>query len=424
MLKLISMKKIFDILPPKEVKRLSEDKKRPSFRLRKPESKISPLQVSPKKSSLLLIIPLILIIAGVLSYFKFLKVEIKIWPETETVTFKEKLTLDTKIENPDFENKLLPGKIFEVENQFSEEFSSSGKLLKKAEGIIRLYNAFTTQPETWREGTRFVSADGKLFLSKDKISVPGAEIKNGKIVPIWVNVPVIATEPGEDYNIGPSYFSIVAFRGTPRYTKFYGESLQPMAGGGQVSQVIKEDLEMAENILTEKAKVGLKEALKSKIPAEFVFLEPALEIKILDKFSLAKAGDETEKFNFQVKAKSAIISFKKEDVENFSEKFILSQIPKGKSLYRESLKIEYLPEAVNFETGKLSLSLNFSAKIYPEIDELTFRKGFMGKSLAEVKIFLESQPEISQTEIRVFPFWVKSIPKDIEKIEIKYPLID
>ena len=419
-------KKVFDILPPEkfEEKKEALGKEKPKFKL--PEIRLPKLPQIRLKKKLIFVpsIILIVLISLFIFSFKFSKAEIKIWPETATLTFKTKLTADTKVKSPDFKNNLLPGKIFEAEKTISEEFSSSGKSLKKAEGLIRLYNSFTIQPETWLAGTRFVSSDGKLFKSKDKISVPGAEIKNGKIVPSFVDVPVIAAEGGSDYNIAPSHFSIIAFKGTPRYYKFYGESFQSMTGGGEVSQVTKEDLEKAENVLTEKLRGELKEILKSEIPAEFVFLTDASEIKILDKSSLAREGMEIEKFNFQLQAKMSTISFEREDIEKFAEQFILPQISKGKSIFRESLKIEYLPEIINFELGKIIISLNLSVKIYPEIDLQSLKRTLIGKSLAETKIFFENQPQIIKTEIHLFPFWLKSIPKDIEKIEIGYPIID
>ncbi len=421
-------KKIFDILPPKPPTTFREEKKPPvveQVTLPKPiREKVFrvPPKISLKKSFFLFI--LVLIIVGFLLSFKFSQAEIKIWPETDTVSLKTKLTIEKTIKTPDFQNKIIPGEIFEIEKTISQEFPSSGRLLKKAEGTIRLYNEFTTNDENWLAGTRFVSSDGKLFLSKNKIAVPGAEVKNGKMVPSSVDVPVIAAEPGSDYNIGPSHFSIVVFRGTPRYTKFYGESFQAMTGGGDSFQVTKEDLEKAENVLTDRAKTESKEVLKNKIPAEFFFLEDAVETKILDKSSSAKAGTEVEKFNFQVKVKSTTISFKKADAANFAKEFIRAQIPQDELLYQESLKIDYTPEVVNLELGKLSLSLNFSAKIYPAIDESALKKGLTGKSLSETKIFLENQPKILRSETRLSPFWVKSLPQNMERIKVKYPLID
>ena len=200
-----------------------------------------------------------------------------------------------------------------------------------------------------------------------------------------------------------------------------------MTGGGEVPQVKKEDLENAEKILIEKAKIESEKALEAKIPTEFLFLKEIFETKILEKFSLAQIGTETEKFNFQVRANCTTISFLRQDINNFAKEYISSQIHEDKKLFdeKDGLKIEYSPEKLfSFESGKTTLSLNFSAKIYSEIDLDSLKKGLAGKSLAETKTFLENQPDILRTEVRFSPFWIRNVPKDIKKIEIQYPLID
>jgi len=415
--------KILDILPPEEKKK-EEIVKKEVLKKEKPEFKFKiTLPKFPLKKGLVFLPLFVLFFLFILSSY-LAKAEIKIWPEVQSPNFRAKITVDKEVEKPDFNAKLIPGKIFEVEKNVSGEFSSSGKILKKAEGTIRLYNNFTTQDENWLSGTRFVSSDGKLFKSKAKILVPGAQVKNGKMVPASVDVPVIAAEGGTDYNISPSKFSIIAFRGTPRYTKYYGESFESMTGGGEVPQVKKEDLENAQNFLIEKAKTESKSALKEIIPSEFLFSEDALQTKILDKFSSTKEGDEVEKFNFQVKASSATFAFLKADLNNFAKDFILSQISEGKKLFEESLRIEYSPETADYQEGKISLSLDFSAKIYSEIDMDVFKKNLRGKSLTETKTFLENQPDIIRSEVNFFPFWIKNIPNNLERIKIQYPLID
>jgi len=406
--------KIFDILPPKETRKEKEIKEE------KPEFKIS--LPSPKKKSLFYV-PLILILAFLSCYFTLSKAEIEIWPESEVLTFETKLTIDKTAENVDFSNKVIPGKIFEAEKTITEEFSSSGTVLKekKAEGIIRVYNDYSTSPQVLLATTRFVSADGKLFRTPTKITIPGGHYENGKFVPGYLDAQVKADQPGPEYNIGPSTFSIPGFAGTARYTKFYGKSFQAMTGGlkEEESQVTQEDLDQAQKTLEEKALQNCKVALKEKISPEFILLEEILDSEIIETFSLAKPKEELEKFSFQVKAKSQALVFKSEDVENFARDFILSQIPESKKIYQESLKINYLPETSDLKLGKIILSLNMEAKIYSDIDQINLKKGLEGKSLAEAKLFLEDQPQITQVLVKFWPFWVKKVPEDIEKIEIK-----
>jgi len=420
-------KKVFDIRPPQSQKTFSE--KEPLL----VEKKTSPLKIIkipkiPKgprirgKKILWISVPLILIIIGAVG-FRISKAEIEIWPQTETVSFTTEVTVDVSAGVSDFDNYVIAGKIVEQESSISQTFLSTGQTLKKAAGIIRLYNAYTTQSENWLAGTRFVSADGKLFKSKDEITVPGAEMKDGNMVASYVDVPVEAAEEGEDYNIGPSHFSIYVFRGTPRYTKFYGESFETMRGGGQSPQVTQEDLQEAENSLAEKTKEAAIQGLEKKISVDFVFLPDVLETEVLEKYSLAKAGDAKEQFDLGIKAVATTIVFARSDAQSFAKNFTLSRIPAHKLLYLPSLDIEYTPDVVDFELGRIILSLDFSAKIYPDIDLLLLKKGLIGKSSKEANLFLENQTDIISAETKFWPFWVQSVPKGLNKIEIQYPVI-
>lgn len=417
-------KKIFDILPPKEFEKKKveefplEKEYRPRFK--KPEFKIS------KKLSSSFFIPLVLISIGIFCYFTLSKAEIEIWPESEVLTFETKLTIDKTAENVDLLNKVIPGKIFEGEKTITEEFSSSGVVLKekKAEGIIRVYNDYSTSPQVLIARTRFVSADGKLFRTPTKITIPGGHYEKGKFISGYLDVQVKADQPGPEYNIDPSTFSIPGFAGTARYTKFYGKSFQAMTGGfrEEVPQVTQEDLDQAQKILEEKALKDCKVALKEKISPEFILLDDILDSKVIETFSLARPKEELEKFSFQVKANSTALVFKTEDAENFARDFILSQIPEDKQLYQESLKITYSLENVNLELAKAALSLQMEAKIYSDIDTENLKKGLSRKSLTEAKLFLEDQPQITQVLVKFWPFWVKKVPEDIGKIKIKLNL--
>lgn len=419
--------KIWDIVPPKTPSPSSKgEEPKVEYKRTNEEEERERLPKETKVNFGWVLILLFLILAFVVG-FKMSKAEIKIWPETETIFLKKEITVDTKIQNSDFKNETIPGQLLTIEESLLESFTSSGKTQKEAEGVIRLYNEYTTKSETWREGTRFVSSEGKLFKSKDNIAVPGADIEGGKLAPNYVDVPVIAAEAGEDYNIGPSNFSIFVYRGTEKYTKYYGKSLESMKGGGDSTQVTAEDISDAQEIITEKAKAKAIASLKAKVANEFVFLDDILETEVTDIFSLAKEGDEVEKFNCRAVVKATTIVFKRAQVYSLVKSFISSKTPEGRLVYEKSLKIDYTPRVVDFESERTVISLSFSVKIYPEIDLQLLKKSLIGKSLEETKIFLERQSEFTDTkkpEIKFWPFWVKSVPQDLNKIEIEYPLID
>ena len=419
-------KKIIDILPPKKLEK-KEVKELPVEKELKPPLK-KPLKflLSPLKIGLISVI-FILILAGIFSYFTpphlWGGAEIEIWPESDVLTFKTKITGDTSIEKIDFSNKITPAKIFEAEKTITEEFPSSGRVLKekKAEGIIRVYNNYSTSPQVLVATTRFVSADGKLFRSIEKVTIPGGKYGEGKFVPGYLDIKVRADKSGPEYNIRPTTFSIPGFAGTALYTKFYGKSFQPMKGGEikEVLVVTQKDLDRAKEILVKKAKEEAEAVLKDKISPEFDLLKDALETKILETTPLAQAGQEIERFTFQVKAKSKAIVFKLKDIEDFALDFISPQILPGKKVLSNSLKMNYSPENIDFGQGKITLSLEMTAKIFSDIDEVSLKKALSGKTLTETEIFLRNQPQIIKAKVRLLPFWVKKIPEDLRKIEVK-----
>lgn len=192
-----------------------------------------------------------------------------------------------------------------------------------------------------------------------------------------------------------------------------------MKAGGEILQVTKDDLARAEDTLTEKAKTESVTALKSKVPEGYVFSEKIIETKILEKSSSVAAGIGTEKFSFQVKTKSATVSFKEKDIEDFALMSLNSQVPEGKKLYSESLKTEYTPETFSLDTGKVIVQLLVSGKIYPEIDSDSLKKALARKPISEANILLENQPEITRYEIRFSLPWLKNIPNKLEKINIE-----
>lgn len=358
------------------------------------------------------------------SNVKFSKAEIQISPAFEEIKTTEKISVFTNIDNSDFKNKILPGKIFEKEMVFSDQFEATGRTLQKAEGIIRLYNKYTTQEEVWAAGTRFISSEGKVFKSKDKIIVPPAKIQNGKIEPSFVDVPVIAAEGGKEYNIGPSYFSVLAFKGSPRFDKYEGKSTEPMKGGGEVLEVKKEDLENGEKILMERINGKMNDILKNEVSSDFQFLLNNFSVEKIEKKSSAKEGDKVEKFNLEIKVRVKTIIFKKEEVLRFTENLFLSQIPKEKELDKKSIQLEFEGENFNLEKEKMSFLLKASAKTFYKFDVAALKKGIAGKKINEAKMFLTLQPGISRIKINIFPFWIKKIPEDLNKIKIIYPQVD
>lgn len=416
-----SSRKTFDIIPPERI----EEKSLPKIEFGEKEPREKEVFRPKIRKTPLKIISLviILILGGIISYFIFQRAEIIVWPKTQQVNFQEKVTVDLNAKQSDFSTNTVPGVILEEEQRTSQDFSSSGKTLKekKAEGIIQVYNAYSTSSQVLVATTRFVSADGKLFRSIERATIPGGHYDKGKLVPGVFDVKVQADQPGQDYNIEPSTFSIPGFAGTPRYTAFYGKSFEPMKGGfkGEAAQVTQGDLEEAEKALKEKLLESAKISLKNKVSEQVVVLEEASEKEFSSLVLSAKAGEEKNSFVGEGQLSFKALTFKKSDLENFVIEYIISQISKDQKLDLNSLKISYSPEIVKLNEGKMILALDFSAKIYFDILDKGLKDDLAGKELPEAKELLSKDPRISKSEISLWPFWMGKIPSSIKKIKIE-----
>ncbi len=377
-----------------------------------------------------------LILAGIFAFLLFSKVKIEIWPEISVSTFETNVNVELGKNEPDFEAKIIPGKVFEDQKTASKEFSASGKMMKeeKAKGIIRVFNKYSTSAQGLLSNTRFVSDKGKLFRSLEREVIPGGHYEKGKFVAGFVDIKVMAAEPGEDYNIGPSTFSIPGFKGTSKYTYFYGESSSPMVGGfkGEVSQITSEDIKKAGLALSDELKEESKNFLKKTIPADYILLDETIFQDITEGSSSIKAGSEGESFNLQIKVESKGVGFRKSDVDEFIRKFITSNISEDEMFEKESLEVNYslkLPPSSTgdgaddiLKSGKIILATEIKAKIYQNINLAELKRALAGKSLKETKIFLGDLPRVTKVEIKSWPFLRRKIPDDMGKIELKLNL--
>lgn len=392
--------KIFDILPPKKIViEKIKGKKSVSFGIRKG----------------LIFVFLLLIFLGVASYFTLTKVKVEIWPRTQILNLEDRVIADINASQVDSSTKVIPAKIIEIEEEASQEFPASGKIEKEAEGKIRVYNKYNL-PVTLKAGTRFQPANKETlyFCSPLKTAIPAKSF-----VDIQVKACLVKSSEGDKYNIGPSKFSIPGLSGSELFFYLYGESFEPMKGGGRVPQVTNEDLERAKDILTDVLFSQLEESLKNKISTDFVLLEGTTKKEILETTSDAEAGAKTEFFKLKEKAKLYSLIFLKSDLEKFAKDNILANIPRDKKFQTESLKIDFQPESINLEKGKITLKLKFSSKFFSDLNSASLKENLKGKSFLEGKRVLENQEDIIKAQISAWPFWLRQIPKDIEKIELK-----
>ncbi|MBU2544863.1 hypothetical protein KKC65_00195 [Patescibacteria group bacterium] len=413
-------KKFFDIIPPKE--EVTE-----SLLTEKSDSvTLEPVAVVKEKRhsrfpKALIGVVTIAVLALIVVFFLPNDVEIKVWPVMRDVAFTETVIIDLNTAEVDLENNIIPGQIVNSEKTGSQEFSSTGTAIKesKAEGTITVYNAYSSSSRSLVV-SRFVSADGKLFWSTRKITIPGYHYEGGKLIPGEKEVEVIAAEAGPEYNISATTFALPALAGTALYTTIYAKSFSPMMGGyeGKVGQVTQDDLDNAENILAEKLKSENADQLTKSLEEDFMLPSETIINDISNIKSSQLVGAKVDSFNLEAGIKSTGLAFRKSDIDDFVLANINLNIKQDHVIKEGTLEIEYVLEEVDLETGQMIIRLEVSAKSHADIDLETLKKAIIGKSFKETEIFLNSLPEIDRIELNTGLSLKKTIPEDMSKVEV------
>jgi len=355
-------------------------------------------------------------------YFVLPRAQVVLSPKKEKVNFDTEITVDKNINSVDEKEGKIPGQFFQLESSISKEFPTTGEkeVEEKAKGTITVYNQYSSSPQTLVKTTRFKATDGKIFRLVDTVTIPGATIDEGKIIASSKDVEVIADEAGEAYNIGPSKFTIPGFEGSPKYAAFYGQSSAAMSGGakGKMKVATKDDIDGATNIVTIEVKDKVKKEFQEKIPQGLKLLESAQSLEIIESSSNLKANQPGERFIVTVKAKASGLAFKEQDALFLAGKIMNEKISGNKILLLSTIKINYQSVKNNFTQGKTVLTCKVEADAAWNFDEEKIKNDLAGKNEADVRTYLSSIPEIENARVIFWPFWVKKIPSNKNKIKV------
>jgi len=292
---------------------------------------------------------------------------------------------------------------------------------KKASGTIIVYNSYSSSKQRLIKNTRFESPTGEIYRIKESITVPGTIVEEGKIVPGSVDVVVYADEPGEEYNMGLSDFTIPGFRGDPRYEKFYARSKTEMSGGfsGTIKVPSDDDIQRAnEELRMELADKLLSETELQK-PNGFILYDDA---KFITYDEEAKEEYSDDFVILTLGAKLYGVIFNKERLSGFIAEQSLAlydgnkvEIPEMESL---NFKIQN-KESISPFDDDLRFSMSGSLSVIWIVDEDALKKELAGSPKKEFENTMYKFPNITTATASIRPFWKRSFPDKEKKIKIE-----
>jgi len=372
---------------------------------------------------------ILLIAGGILAGYLFLpKATVAISTKGKIQAIDAEVKGEASLSQIDYESEAIPAKVISTEEELSKSFDVSGKKSvsnQKASGTVTIYNEYSSNSQPLVSTTRFEAPDGKIFRLKKSISVPGTTKVDGETKPGAIEAEVVADEPGERYNIGPSTFTIPGFKdsGNDKFNKFYAKSFNPMTGGGSGSADVKtvqvSDIETAKNKMLEEIASVLKDKIKTAAGEGYEIPEEAINIGNAEYKVSNSAGEISQNFTISLKAKANALAVKKQDLQDILAKIIMKRGGFEK-ISENSLAYEFGKTDADFNDNALLIRIHATAKVASGLNTEELKQGILGKNEEQVKNFLGTYPEITNFSVVYWPSFISGrIPIYGKRVEIK-----
>jgi hypothetical protein len=352
--------------------------------------------------------------------FLFSRAQVEVFPKTKDVVLNQNFTATSESlpNGLSFNLVLVDGietkEVKTTEYKEVEEFAT---------GRVIIFNAFSSTSQKLDINTRLEGSNGKIYKTKNAITVPG---KNKDDIPGSVEVEIYGAEAGKEYNSAPLDFKIFGFKGTAKYSKFYGRSKGEISGGftGQAPYIGDSDKTTIVNDL----KATLKEKLVKKAVAPgFLLFKEAVFLKVEDS---DVTFDTSKKDTVVVKIKGTLSGIlldenklTKKIAEKNIEKYDGSDvfIPKLNDL---TFSLSPSPAEASLENLKnISFNLSGTLQIVWKLDVNKFTNSLLGRSKKDFNQILLDYPNIESSKLTVNPVWKRSLPDKINdiKVIVNYP---
>lgn len=354
------------------------------------------------------------------------KATIAIQTDSESFSKNLDVTLSPTASEVDSEEMVVPARIETIEKTTTATAEASGQENRgeRADGSIK----FTAErcapnlgtPTTIPAGTG-VSSGGKTYITQQSASFSPDGPTNGSCFGYETgSVSMRAQTGGSDFNTnGAKDFTVagrsdVTGRGSAK------------GGTDQIVKVLAQaDIDGAKKKLADDktqqdaAKQELTQRLRTDSEDNFV-IEESFQAATPVITESAKAGDEVASVTITQKITFSMASSSRGDLEQLINASVADDIDTEKQKVLESGLDEANFRLQNYTEGSAIMGLSTRVTAGPKLDEEAIKRDAAGKKAGDIEGVLSTYPGVEGVTVRYSPFWVSSVPKNVEKITVEY----
>lgn len=289
----------------------------------------------------------------------------------------------------------------------------------KASGTITVSNSFDSNPHPLVAGTRFVASGGQVFRSTADTTVPAGSLSGGKVVPGTVQVSVQADQNGDQYNIGPTGYTIPGLPADEQ-SSITGQGNQMQGGITKTAKILQQsDINQAEQSALGADKATGSQGVSAKATSNQVVLGPSLAQNAGSVSSNPAVGSETSNATLTIQVTYTELAVQKTALSDLAKSQEGQQLGAQSQIYDDgsgSLQLTALGAAQS--SGAQKFRAAATAYAGTRIDTAALAKQLQGQKYGDAVQAASQVPGVDKATISVSPSWSTSLPHIASHIHV------
>ncbi len=310
---------------------------------------------------------------------------------------------------------------------FSSSTQTTGKrsIGDKAKGTVTLHN-FNDSDKTFTKGTQLLTGAISFILDSDtKVASASEIIVSGDLVkqPGKTQAAVTATDIGEQGNLSKGKRFTIDDLSASTYFAINDNAL---SGGSKrdVQTVAKADIQLLQSNILNKGKQQEATRVTAVIGPANRVIDGLTTVTVADTKYSKELGEEASQLTLSAKTQTTYYYYPYQAMVDYIADLAKKDVPVGMLINKKN--ISYTIDKASNKNGKISLTINVSAKAMKEISPSELQASLTGKNEKEISSRLKKNFEIQGYELKIqqpffifkhtLPFFKKNITINISSL--------
>ena len=359
----------------------------------------------------------LLIVGLILALTVLPKATIAIKTDATSVPVDLGLNLSTTASELKVSNGTVPAKLAQQQKTYSQQVSTTGQKNNgnKAQGNVTLSAVecgVASQAADIPAGTG-VSANGSTFITQESTSFSPKKIKDGCITfAADSSTSITAQNGGASFNVNNASFSVAG-------RKDVSGTGSTSGGSDDIVQVVSQS-----DITNAKSKISanddsVKQALQSQLKGDGYYAITATFSPGTPTFSnSANPGEQGTSVTVTETVTYTMFGARQDDLKTLLNSAIKDKVDTSKQGVLDDGLGSATYNVSNSSATAAQLTLATNATVGPDLNTDDIKTAAAGKKSGDIKAQLKSNPDVTDVDVKLSPFWVSSVPKKTSKITV------